>query len=136
MKSVLSKILATILAFVVFFSTTSFTVDLHYCCNQLVDSSFIHQANDCESSFNDMNNQSCSLDDESCCFDKIISKVGQDDLMKNEKDDNSYKSYSAIVSYISDLQFKYLSKNIIPFHKYSPPCIIRKVYILHETFLL
>lgn len=136
MKSVLSKILATLLAFVVFFSTTSFTVDLHYCCNQLVDSSFIHQAKDCESSLNDMNKQSCSLDDESCCFDKIISKVGQHDLKKNEKDENSFKITKAIVNNTEDCQFKWESKNTYPFKNYTPPKIIRNIHLLQAVFLI
>uniref|UniRef100_UPI00404A80EC HYC_CC_PP family protein n=1 Tax=Gelidibacter sp. TaxID=2018083 RepID=UPI00404A80EC len=42
MKSFFTKILSFFLAVFILFSTSSFTVDMHFCCNKLVDMAFFN----------------------------------------------------------------------------------------------
>lgn len=49
MKQFLSKIVSSVLALLVLFSTFSFTVEKHYCGDYLVDVSYLGKADTCNS---------------------------------------------------------------------------------------
>lgn len=47
MKQIFNKTVALFLAFVVLFSTMSFTIDMHFCGNTLVETAIFHKAKGC-----------------------------------------------------------------------------------------
>ena len=81
MNSFLHKTIAVTLATLVLFTTMSFTVDMHYCGDALVDFSVVHNAKTCGMEKQESENDCHSvIQDDSCCSDKQVVVEGQDDL--------------------------------------------------------
>ena len=76
MKSIFIKITSALLAFLVLFSTLSFTVESHYCGGFLMDISVIGEANDCGMKVE----QTMAAEKINCCKDEVIITEGQDEL--------------------------------------------------------
>lgn len=76
MKIIITKIASFSLAFLVLFSTFSFSVDSHYCGNTLIDISYVSDAKVCKSEMKD--NFSIKMKD--CCSIEIQKVEGQDEL--------------------------------------------------------
>ena len=71
------------MAFIVLFSTMSFSVDMHYCGDHLVDFSFFEEADACLMKADNLTSGSeCSIVkmDMDCCTDVQFLQDGQDDL--------------------------------------------------------
>src|SRR5690606_36906267 len=81
MKKVLHKIMALVMAFVVLFSTMSFTLNMHYCGNALVATTVFKEAKTCGM---DMDKQStpsdCAVTKKDCCSNEQVGVSGQDDV--------------------------------------------------------
>ncbi len=138
MKKHFHNILALLMSFVVLCSTMSFTVNMHYCGKTLVDVALFKDAKTCG-----MNMQQ-SLDSfedvykkKGCCTDKQLAYEGQDEL-KISLDKLSFEQQIFVVSlYTSYLDlFEQLEPSSIPFKEYPPPCLVKDIQILHETFLI
>lgn len=126
------------LATLVLFTTMSFTVDMHYCGDMMVDFSVVDNAATCgmdhDQSQNDCDNEA---PDDSCCSDKQIVIEGQDNI-KISFDTLNFEQQAFVTtffySYIN--LFDCLDKNIVPFRDYAPPLLIRDIQKLHETYLI
>ena len=70
MKQVSHKILATVMAFVVLFSTMSFTVDMHFCGDTLVATSMFQKATGCGMEMEKPAAEGCAFVKSNCCKDK------------------------------------------------------------------
>ncbi len=139
MKQYIHKSIAICMACVVLFTTMSFTVDMHYCGNTLVDFSFVQQAKTCGmekmETASDCDNS--MLERKSCCTDKQVTKQGTDDL-KISFDTLTFEQQVFVASftytYIS--LFEGTQSTAIPFIAYPPPFVIQDVQVLHQTFLI
>jgi hypothetical protein len=82
MKQFIHKSIAICMAFVVLMTTMSFTVDMHYCGNTMVDYSFFHNASTCkmEKAILTASCGSPEVKKKSCCSDEQLIIQGQDDL--------------------------------------------------------
>lgn len=85
MKKVLLKIGALFMAFVVLFSTMSFTINTHYCSGTLFDTSIFKKVQNCGMNSDENQNQStsikgCSILKDNCCENKQIAIEGQNEL--------------------------------------------------------
>lgn len=140
MKSVFAKILSFFLAVSILFSTSSFTVDMHFCCNKLVDMAFFSKAKSCMeiAQKKDDNSKQCTtIQEKDCCDNQTIVKEGDDTFKKS----NTVLETETIVflntfvySYIN--LFEGLDENIISFRAYRPPLLSSDITILNETFLI
>ncbi|OBX23361.1 MULTISPECIES: HYC_CC_PP family protein [unclassified Bizionia] len=140
MKSFFSKILSFFLAVSILFSTSSFAVDMHFCCNKLVDIAFFSKAESCMDIVQkkDDNLKQCSsIQEKDCCDNQSIVKEGDDTFKKS----NTILETETIVflntfvySYIN--LFKGLDENAISFRAYRPPLLSTDIIILNETFLI
>tara|TARA_A100000171_G_scaffold46746_1_gene51918 strand:- start:2631 stop:3065 length:435 start_codon:yes stop_codon:yes gene_type:complete len=144
MKEFFHKILSISMAFVVLFSTMSFTVDMHYCGDTLVDFSLISEAKSCGMDSDSYRKQqpvksceSSTMSSKSCCTDQQIVKAGKDDL-KISFDTLSFEQQTFIAaftySYIN--LFEGTESEELPFVDYPPPFIKRDVQVMHQTFLI
>lgn len=138
MKKVFNKILSIALASLVFFTTMSFTVDMHYCGKTLVDFSLASNAESCgmEKEQSDLECE-INLTKDDCCSDKQLVVEGQDDL-KNSFNKLTFEQQTFVATFFYtyiDL-FDGLDKNIVPFRDYTPPYLIRDIQQLHETYLI
>ena len=138
MKSIIRHILSFAMAFLVLFSTISFTVDMHFCGKHLVDFSLFNKAENCgmkammTTSMDDQMNM-----DMDCCSDVNIVQLGHDDL-KTSFEKISFEHQLFVTTFIAayiDL-FQGLESNEIPHKEYPPPLLIKDVIILEQQFLI
>ena len=136
MKQFFHKTVSFLMAFVVLFSTMSFTIDMHYCGDELVDTSIFSKATSCGMEM-EITNPDCNIVKNECCTDIHLKKDSQesqkysfDDLTFNQQ----LKAVSFIYSYIN--LFEGLEENVIPYQNYSPPLVVKDIQLLDETFLI
>jgi hypothetical protein len=127
-----------LMALIVLFSTFSFTVEQHYCCDVLVDYSFFSKAEKCDMDVQkNIHPEQSGLSKKDCCDDETLSIPGQDDL-KLSFEKFGFEQQQFIASYIfSALNiFEGLPENVVPFRGYPPPLLVKDILILGQTFLI
>ncbi|HET8837446.1 MAG TPA: hypothetical protein VFM82_00450 [Flavobacteriaceae bacterium] len=127
------------MAFVVMFSTMSFTVDMHYCGKSFVDFSLFAKAENCgmEKAQPVKSCENPSMTDKSCCSDQLIVKEGSDDLKTAFHQLNLEQQTFVATFFCTYINlFEGLDENIVSFKHYSPPFIERDIQKLHETYLI
>ena len=131
MKSIFTKIASILIAFLVLFSTFSFTVEKHYCGDFLVDVSIIGNADSC-----DMKIDASEM--KNCCKDEVYHIEGQDKLQKNSIDDLSINQQKIILSLAISYQAIFADAALEKeFYKdFSPPDILSDYQVLYQTFLI
>ena len=137
MKQGFYKIMAFLMAFVVLFSTMSFTVNMHYCGNTLVEIAFFQKAKGCGMETGNRDSEGCSIIKNNCCEDKQLVVEGQDELQLSF-DKIPFEQQLLITSFVYTYinLFEGLKENIIPFNNYSPPLVERDIQVLHEVYLI
>ena len=127
------------MAGIVLLTTMSFTVDLHYCGDSLVDFSVLRSAETCgmeiQKSQNDCKNE---VTDKNCCSDKQIVVKGQDDIKKTTFHQITLEQqiFVASFTYAYINLFDGLDSNIVPFRDYIPPLITRDIQKIYESYLI
>ena len=137
MKKVFHKIISLAMAFVVLFSTLSFTVNMHYCGDTLVETAFFHKAKGCGMEMEKPSTKSCSITKKSCCDDKQISVEGQDELQLTV-DKISFEEQVFITSFVYAYinLFENIDENVSSFEAYKPPLVVRQIFKIDETYLI
>ncbi len=127
------------MSFVVLFTTMSFTVDMHYCGDTLVDFSLFQKVEGC-----DMDKAPIALDcempsmaEKSCCSDHQIVKEADYNL-KTSFDSLSIAQQTFIVTFFYTClnRFEGFDENIAPFRDYHPPFLEQDVHVLNQVFLI
>jgi hypothetical protein len=138
MKAVFHKIVSMSLAILVLFTTMSFTVDIHYCGETLIDFSLSQNAHTCGME-TEQPTKDCEtgIPEDSCCSDKQIVIEGQDEI-KMSVDTLNFDQQVFVASFFYTYinLFEGLDTNVIPFRDYKPPLLIRDIQKLHESYLL
>lgn len=126
------------MAFVVMFTTMSFTVDMHYCGDSLVDFSFFTKAKACGmEKAQPVKCENPSMSEKSCCSDQKIVKEASDDLKTSfNKLSFEQQTFLATFFYTHINLFEGFDENIVPFKDYSLPFIERDFQLLYETYLI
>ena len=138
MKQFFKKISAILMAFVVLFSTMSFTISEHYCGNDLVDSALFSKAESCGMEMQKTTpTDDCSFDKEDCCNDVVKQFEGQTNL-KTDLSNLTFEQQVFVTAFIYSYVnlFEGLDKNIVPFKNYSPPLIVTDIQVLDQVFLI
>jgi hypothetical protein len=137
MKKVFHKIVSLAMAFVVLFSTMSFTVNMHYCGDTLVETAFFHKAKGCGMEMEKPSTKSCSITKKSCCDDKQLSVEGQDELQLTV-DKISFEQQVFIASFVYTYinLFENIDENVSSFEAYKPPLVVRQIFKIDETYLI
>ncbi|WP_442846090.1 HYC_CC_PP family protein [Leeuwenhoekiella sp. H156] len=137
MKQIVNQIGAVLMAFVVLFTTMSFTVNMHYCGDLLVDFSLTNHAKSCgmEQSPNDVSDCELQLQKKSCCSDKELSAKAQENL-KPAFHDLDVNQQLFITSFLFSyaLLFEPQEADFNSFEAYLPPPLIRDVQTLDQVF--
>lgn len=122
------------LSFLVLFSTFSFTVEKHYCGENLIDTAIFSDAKKCGG----MDTDEMVYVKKPCCKDTVDVFEGQDELNIYAFENLDQTLKLTLVSYIFSYSqlFESLPKQIIPHKDYSPPNIILDIQVLDETFLI
>ena len=137
MKQVFHKILSFLMAIVVLFSTMSFTIDMHYCGDTLVDTAIFKKAKGCGMEMQNPSSEGCAITKKNCCSDKQMTIDGQDDLQLSF-DTLSFEQQQFVASFVYTYinLFEGLDQNVSSYEKYRPPLVIRQIYKLDETYLI
>lgn len=132
MKELFHKFFSATLAFLVLFSTVSFTIEKHYCGNVLVDVSLFVEADKCAMEAMEI------LQKKTCCKDEIDVVLGQDELNLSSFDDLDLDQQQFITafSYTYFNGFESLPKQTIPFEDYSPPNLVVDIQVLDQVFII
>lgn len=139
MKVLFQKIGALLMALLVFVSTTSFTIDMHFCGSHLVSTGLFSKAENCgmENPDSEEDLDGCSISKKDCCTDTQFSFDGQHELqVQKDKMTQSQELFVAafFVSYVAS--FEDLHNKVIPFKDYSPPLVVKDIQLLDEVFLI
>jgi hypothetical protein len=143
MKAVLLKIGALLMAFIVLFSTLSFTINMHYCNGSLFDTSIIKQVKTCgmNSDLNQNENtffKGCSVLKDNCCEDKQIAIEGQSQLriLLDKINLDQYLFVDTIphstIVFLESLNFELGSQNT-SLHLFTTDI---SIYKLNESYLI
>lgn len=135
-KQVLHKIFSTLLAFLVLFSTLSFTVEKHFCGDVLVDVAVFSDVEKCEMEAYEIALE--KLTKKTCCKDEINIVEGQDELKVTSFDDLDFEQQQFLASFFYSYAnlYKTLEKEIVPHKDYSPPNLVSDIQVLYDTFLI
>ena len=140
MKTFFTKILSFFLVVLILFSTSSFTVDMHFCCNQLVDIAVWNKAKTCTEKVQKKDSplkQCTTLQEKDCCSNESFVKTGNDTIKKaNTKLEAETVIFLNTFFYVYVNLFEGLEKNIVPFKQYRPPLISKDIQTLYETSLI
>ena len=125
------------MAFVVLFSTMSFTVDMHYCGDSLMDTAIFHKIETCGMDMEKPASESCSVTKNDCCNDEQVVMDGQDELQLSFNKISFEQQVfiaSFVYSYIN--LFEGVDKEVASFEDYEPPLVIKEIFKLDETYLI
>ncbi len=125
------------MAIVVLLSTTSFTINMHYCGDTLMDTAVFHKAETCGMEIEIPSSKDCSVTKKNCCSDEQIVIDGQDELQLSV-DKISFEQQVFIASFVYTYinLFEGLDNNVSSYEEYEPPLVIRQIFKLDETYLI
>ena len=137
MKQVLHKILATVMAFVVLFSTMSFTVDMHFCGDTLVATSLFQKAKGCGMEMEKPEQKAVLVVKSNCCKDKQMIIDGQDEMQLSVAS-ISFEQQVFIASFVYTYRYLFegLDTAVTSYQAYQEPLVNRQLYKLAETYLI
>ncbi|TXD46014.1 HYC_CC_PP family protein [Polaribacter sp. IC073] len=137
MKQISHKIISTVLAFVVLFSTMSFTFSMHFCGDTLVETAMFHKADGCGMEMDKSLNEGCAITNDNCCNDEQLVVDGQDELQLQTAQVSFEQQIfiaSFVYSYIN--LFKGLDNDVPSFLVYKSPLVTSQIFKLDETYLI
>ena len=137
MRQVFRKIMSILMAFVVLFSTMSFTINMHYCGDTLVETAMFQKAKGCGMEMQKPSTEACVFAKKNCCKNEQLVIEGQDKL-QSQIDVISLEHQIFIASFVYTCHnlFSGFDRNIFPYEVYKPPLVIRPLYKLDETYLI
>jgi len=125
------------MAVVVFLSTMSFSVDMHFCGDMLVDFSIMEQVKTCGMEKAETDCDNTTFTEKSCCTDTQLNVEGAESL-KVSFDQLSFDQqvFVATFTYSYINLFQGIDSNEFSYKDYSPPFVKQNVQVLHQTFLI
>lgn len=121
---------------VVVFSTLSFTIDMHYCENTLIEAAVFQKAKGCGMKIDE--NQNSTNIKKPCCKDEVITFKGQNEFKMASIDDLRLHQQFSIISCFYTLSsiFECLPDQVISHKDYSPPNLITDIQVLDQVFII
>ena len=112
------------MAFVVLFSTLSFTVNMHFCGDTLVETALFHKTKGCGMEMQSPSTEGCAIIKKNCCNDEQLVVDGQDELQLSI-DTISFEQQLFLVSFVYTYitLFEGLDKNVSSYEQYKPPTL-------------
>jgi hypothetical protein len=134
MKQFFTKIASLTVAFLVLFSTFSFTVDTHYCGDFLVDVSFTGETEGCGMEIE----QSPQGFKKKCCTYEVQKFEGQDELRLTDFDKVSFEKQQFLTAFVISYQNVFFKAQLekINLNDFPPPEIHQNYQIIYQAFLI
>ena len=139
MKGVFHKSLSVFMAVVVLITTMSFTLDMHYCGDTMVDYAFFKDAKVCgmERMQTSSVNKNQSFSQKSCCSDKQLFIQGQDNLhtISSTLTFEQQFFFTAFLHSYARI-FEGTTTTVLSYIDEDFPFILQDILVLHQTFLI
>lgn len=139
LKQVLHKIGSVLLAFIVLFSSFSFTVYEHICGGEVANSSFFLEVDSCGMEMNICENESSSEQNakqEPCC-DNHSEIIQGNDNNQQAKPSLKISQIQFITAFVDSYISLFDEAKIAPlYNEYSPPLVVKDIYKLDEIYLI
>lgn len=125
------------MAVVVLFTTTSFTIDMHFCGNKRVDTAFFKKAKTCGMEMQAATTNGCSIKKDNCCSEKQVIAEGQDNLTPSTNSIIPVQKLilSNVVYHVAKIGFLPTIKSV-SFIEARPPPLITPLYKQYEQYLI
>ncbi len=142
------KHITLLLAFLMFFTSTGLSLDMHYCQGQLKSISFIGKAKSChekeshckkhKASCQSLNQNTKESSDNSCCNNKTVTVQLDVEYIDAQAPTIDLNSFQFLVAYTNVFVVKnnIYSTSTIPFQNYKPPLLTRDIPVLIQSFLI
>lgn len=125
------------MAVVVLCSTMSFTLNMHYCGDYLVETAMFHKAEGCGMDMQKPATKDDSITKKNCCNDEQLVIDGQDELqLQVDKISFEQQVFIAYFVYSYINLFDDLDDNTSAFEAYQPPLVSKQIFKLDETYLI
>ena len=137
MKQVSHKIMSFVMAIVVLCSTMSFTLNMHYCGDTLVETVLFHKAKGCGMKMEKPLAEGCAITKKDCCKNEQSVVDGQDELQLSlEKVTLEQQLFIAsfVYTYINIIED--LEEKTPSYKTYKPPLVRKQLFKLDETYLI
>ena len=137
MEKIIKKITASILSFIVLFSSMSFAIDEHICGDQVMDVSYFGDADNCGMDEIDMSSNISVFKKNNCCKDQITllqSSIFNKEKLINLQNTDIETSLPEASCY--SVFYKNSSLKLKYYKDFSPPDIAKDILVLHQTFLI
>lgn len=137
MKNLFLKIVSLSMAFVVLFSTMSFTINMHYCGDTLVETAMFQEAKGCGMEMKQPETKDCEITKKNCCDNQQIIVDGQDELQL-QINNLSFEKQLFISAFIFTYhtRFDKFNDTSTSFEKQTPPLVKRYLFKLNQTYLI
>lgn len=138
LSKTIKKLASISLAFLVLFSTMSFSINEHYCGGSLVDTSLFVKADTCMMSGMEMSTpDNATIVVDNCCNDVITVVDGQDEVQQTHTD-ITFEQELFITTFVYTYSNLFSNKenSIVSYRDYIPPNLVKDIQILDETFLI
>ena len=137
MKYIFHKITVVLMAFVVLFSTMSFTIDMHYCGDTLVDTAIFKKAKSCGMEMLNSSTSGCAITKKDCCNDQQVKIDGQDELKTSfDKLTQEQQFFVTSFAYSYLNLFKGFNNDKTSFSESPPPLLVKQIFKLDECYLI
>ena len=146
------RIIALIMAFVMFATTVNLAIDMHYCQGQLKSVSFFGKAATCHEMAAAMKNcphhqkklaeaspkEGCSKDTKDCCSNKTMHLQSDLDRYHSSAD---FQFNQELQHFVIALVNVFFNNNFIGqlapnFQSYKPPIVVKDYSVLFQSFLI
>ena len=134
MKESLHKISSILVAFLVMFSTLSFTVDRHYCGERLVDIAVFSEASGCGMEIEKGNDDVLSFSKKSCCKNET-SIVEGNSIDQQALQKLNLQQINFVTAFVGSYNNLFVDTTQIPsLYLYKPPIIHKDFTLFFENF--
>ena len=137
MEIIIKKIIASILSFIVLFSSMSFAIDEHICGDQVMDVSYFGNADNCGMEEVKINSNNSVLKGDNCCLDQIT--LFQSSIFNIENSTSLHNLEFQFLPWNLGLYvgFQVINSFKLEYYKdFSPPDINIDFQVLHQVFLI
>ncbi|PCE64621.1 hypothetical protein B7P33_08685 [Sediminicola luteus] len=126
------------MAIVVLFSTMSFTLEMHFCGDTLVDTAIFKAAKSCGMDMQvSTPDTDCNVEKKNCCSDRQLAIDGQDELKVSNASFTFFQQLF-VTSFVYSYRLLFVDEvtNQTPYREYKPPLVVKDIYKLDETYLI
>ena len=145
------RYIAILLAFLMFFTSIGYVLDIHYCRGHIKSISFLGEAPSCHQVLQSsqqiscpfhqqmmMENANCSIDEKDCCENKTFHIEVDKDLQIQTIDLPTLHQHFeiAFTASLALFQKNDFSQTLVIFEHYKPPLLFWNLPVLIQSFLL